>query len=106
MTPAKKYQQFDAYLVNVVSLMQTDYARLGFTFAQAETLLVLYNEWTGLYYQYIDDAQRTAATVAELRAVMKKLDAMLRAFRMQIKTDRSRQFLPADFVTFKLPARM
>ena len=105
MTPAKKYQQFDAWLVNVVSLMQTDYARLGFTFQQAEALLVLYNEWTGWYCQYIDDAARTAATTASLRAVMKKLDAMLRAFRMQIKTDRAHAFTARDFVTFKLPAR-
>ena len=105
MQIAKKFKDFDAKAVVAVQYIQLHFARLRIPAEQVGEMLVAFNNWTQLWYQYIDGNQRTPTIVRELETARRDLDGRLRGFRLQVKNDRSFEKTEEDKIALKLDAR-
>lgn len=105
MVIAKKYQDFDSYAVVASQHIGQHWQRLRIDELQKAEMLIAFNEWTRLWYLYIDPKRRMLIVVKQIAVAYNDLAARLRNMVQQIKYDKSFTLTAEDISALRIKVR-
>ena len=102
---AKRYKTFDEMQLVFTNYVRdaANMARLGIAAVTAEQLVAFYNQWTAIYYQYIDPEQRTRPVTREIYRIYLAYGKYIRRVRQEIKTHNRDKLTADDRVNLDIP---
>lgn len=102
---AKIYQDFDAYAVVTSQYIGQHWQRLRIDETQKAEMLIAFNHWTALWYQYIDPVRKTDRVTAQVAEKYTELDTRFRKMVQQVKHDYGIELTSEDITVLRIKGR-